>query len=207
MLASWEISSFPKCQYHVFLSHCAEDRDWLVDPLYDRLSRLRIVAWFDRTHFGPGGDPHEKLRENILLSRHTVFLVTEGMLTQGRGWACVEKAYTGLLQENLRSRTTQLCRIELPLFFLPTSSVTFDRSVWSTVRSSGVYHGPGDGDPVEWAAAQVARFVYSETKRGRSLGADLEIDPTLIDGRPGLIDRVCATYPFLDAPPLPGQPN
>ena len=37
VLVFWTISSFPDCQWHVFLSHCREDRARLVDLLLDSL--------------------------------------------------------------------------------------------------------------------------------------------------------------------------
>ena len=33
MPARWQISHWPKCEFHVFLSHCAEDREHFVIPL------------------------------------------------------------------------------------------------------------------------------------------------------------------------------
>lgn len=203
MLALWEISTFPKCRYHVFLSHCAEDREWLVVPLLERLQRRQIVAWIDRDHYGPGGDPYEKLRENILLSRHTVFLITEGMLSQSRGWTALEKAYAGLLQDNLRCGATELCRVELPLLFLAKGHDVFPRTVWLPLESKGVYHGTRDGEPLDWAEDQIVRFVYAEARRGLALGEALEQDPRFNDKRPGLADRVSATYPSLDPMPTP----
>jgi hypothetical protein len=43
----WQISSFPRCEYHVFLSHCALDRQEMVHPVYDELKRRGIIlsAW------------------------------------------------------------------------------------------------------------------------------------------------------------------
>jgi hypothetical protein len=55
MPAPWSLSSFPTCRYHVLLSHCAEDRDWLVAPLIERFESGWDHPLFDRHHY-PGWD-------------------------------------------------------------------------------------------------------------------------------------------------------
>lgn len=46
-----QITSYPRCEYHVFLSHCAIDRSALVHCVYDELMRKAIVPWLDREDY------------------------------------------------------------------------------------------------------------------------------------------------------------
>src|ERR1035437_7632999 len=133
MLPLWEIASFPHCEHHVFLSHCAEDRRWLVDPLHARLKSHQIIPWIDRHHYLAGTDPYEALREGVLKCRHIIFLITLAMLEQARGWANLEKGYAGILQDNLREGTVDLCHVEFPLFFVARDNPVLARSIWSPV--------------------------------------------------------------------------
>lgn len=199
MPARWSISHFPACQFHVFLSHCDEDRQWLVFPLRVRLQTLGISAWVDRHHYPAGTTPFEALREAILKCRHVVYLVTEAMLGQGRGWSVVEKSYAGLMQDSLTESGLELSHVELPLFFLSMHNAALPRAVWNSLRYRGRF-APGDVDHVAWAAEQIGRFVADEKARGLDFARDLDRDRQFrdrIDSRnqAGLIDRVCARYP------------
>ena len=40
MIGDWRVQSLPRCTHHVFLSHCAEDRVRLVQPVYNAYSNL-----------------------------------------------------------------------------------------------------------------------------------------------------------------------
>ncbi len=50
----WQIQSFPSCTHHVFLSHCREDREWLVFPLEEELRRRGVIPWLDRHEYPYG---------------------------------------------------------------------------------------------------------------------------------------------------------
>lgn len=198
MPARWTISHFPACQFHVFLSHCDEDRQWLA--LRERLEALGISAWVDRHHYPAGMTPFEALREAILKCRHVVYLVTEAMLSQGRGWSVVEKSYAGLLQDSLTEDGLELSHVELPLFFLSMRNADLPRAVWNSIRYRGRF-SPGHADYVAWAAEEIRRFVADEKGRGLEFARDLDRDLRFrerLDGRnqPGLIDRICARYPL-----------
>ena len=52
----WQITSYPRCEYHVFLSHCAVDRSTLVYPVYEDLMRRGIIPWLDREDYYYGRD-------------------------------------------------------------------------------------------------------------------------------------------------------
>ena len=82
----WQIASYPFCEFHVFLSHCAEDRDWLILPVYDALAQRGIIPWLDREDYYYGRDSRSALRDGLLRSRHVVFFITQAMLDNSRGW-------------------------------------------------------------------------------------------------------------------------
>ncbi len=114
----WQITAFPKCDYHVFLSHCAQDRDGLVHPVDAELRRRRIIPWLDREDYYYGRDSRSALRYGLLKSRHVAFFVTLAMMDYRRGWCPMELAYADLLQGNLLYPGDPLLNVELPLFFL-----------------------------------------------------------------------------------------
>ena len=194
----WQLQFFPRCSWHVFLSHCREDMEWLIDPLYEALRQEAIIPWLDR-HDYPYGRPSLKaLRDGVLKCRHTVFLVTDAMLDQPRGWGIVELVWAYLLEENLREADGDLQTIVLPLFFLRQDEERILRSVWQSIRDRAAFHGPQDGDPVEWAVRQISLFLQREAERGLDLAAGLEPDSreyARLKERPGLIERITNLYP------------
>lgn len=195
---------FPPCAHHVFLSHCAEDRERLVLPLYSTLRSQRFRPWIDRHDYPYGRTSFAALRDEILKCRHTVFLVTEAMLAQPRGWCVIELAWADVLQENLPTTSGVLQNIILPLFFVPQGHALLPRTVWQSVRDRGVFHRSEDGDEVAWAAQQIIRFIGREEDRGRDCSAWLRADKDSrerINARPGLARRIRA----LDPAPLPPE--
>ena len=67
----WQITSYPRCEYHVFLSHCARDRSDLVHRVYDELMRRKIVPWLDRDDYYYGRDSRTALRDGLLRDHDT----------------------------------------------------------------------------------------------------------------------------------------
>jgi hypothetical protein len=198
----WQITSFPKCDYHVFLSHCALDRDGLVYPVYAELQRRRIIPWLDREDYYYGRDSRSAVRDGLLKSRHVVFFVTLAMMDHRRGWCSMELAYADLLQANLLYPGGVLLNLELPLFFLDRADLELPRTVWGLVRDRGRFHHPSDGDSVTWAVDQIVQFL----RREQALTVDMA--KTLAPGepvyaqlsaRPGLIERVTK----FDPAPIP----
>lgn len=189
----WEITSFPRCEYHAFLSHCADDRDWLVHRVYDELQRRGIIPWLDREDYYYGRDSRTALRDGLLRSRHVVFFITAGMMRYTRGWCPMELAYANLLQANLLTAGGPLLNYELPLYFLDRADDELPRTAWAALRDRGRFHHPSDGDAVGWAVDQIEGFL----RREQSLATDLmkSMLPTRpirreLDRRPGLVDRV-----------------
>jgi len=117
----WKVDSYPVCTRHVFLSHCREDYDDLVRPVYDALKSEGVVGWLDREDYTYGRDSRTALRDGVLRSRHVVFFITPAMISTGRGWCVFELAYAEILQANLLHAGGPLLNVFLPLFFLPQS--------------------------------------------------------------------------------------
>jgi hypothetical protein len=194
----WQIQFFPACTHHLFLSHCREDRDRLVFPLYQALQREQVIPWLDRHEYPYGRTSFGALRDGILKSRHTVFLVTRGMLAQARGWGIVELAWADLLQENLHEPGGSLQNVILPLFFVPQTDEQLLRSVWQSIRDRAVFHTPEDGDPVAWAVREIRAFLAREAELGVDILAWLQQDSNArarVESRQGFFDRVIARYP------------
>lgn len=192
----WQVAACPKCEHHVFLSHCAEDRETLVSPVYDRLVAAGITPWLDREDYYYGRDSRSALRDGILRSRHVVFFVTEAMLTVARGWCVLELALTELLELSFRVRGGQLANVFLPLFLVPQSNAELPRSVWQLARDRGRFHV--GGDPVVWCGAEIGAFLHRERQLARDVARQVKADPArdmLLGQTPGLRDRVTKFHP------------
>ena len=198
----WQISSFPRCEYHVFLSHCALDRPTLVHSVYDELMRRRIVPWLDREDYYYGRDSRTALRDGLLKSRHVVYFVTLGMMDYRRGWCPMELAYSDLLQTNLIYAGGPLLNFELPLFFLDRTDAALSGTAWDTLRDRGRFHHPSEGDPVTWAVDQIVAFLHREQDlaldRAKVVVPGNPVHDALA-GRHGLVERVTQ----FDPSPIP----
>ncbi|MGH7174615.1 MAG: toll/interleukin-1 receptor domain-containing protein [Gemmataceae bacterium] len=203
MIGDWVIRHLPRCTHHVFLSHCAEDRDRLIVPVYEALEDRRYFPWLDKHHYPSGQAAFEALREGILHCRHVVYFVTARFLSQGRGWNSVENAYANLLQDNLHFQSLELCHVHLPLFFLPRDHVILHRSAWGTLLHRGRYYSSGrvDSGAAAWATEQIVAFIRQEENRGASLAEQIPNDPgyqRLLAAEPNLLRRImCADPPSI----------
>ena len=194
----WQVQFFPQCTHHVFLSHCREDREWLVRPLNAALQREAITTWLDLHDYPYGRTSFGGLRDGVLKSRHTVFLVTQAMLVQSRGWSLIERAWVHLLQENLCEAGGELQTVALPLFFVERSSELLLRSAWQAIRDRAAFHHPADGNPVAWATRQIVGFLLRQEQRGLDNSKWLAEDShakARLESRQGLVDRVLARHP------------
>ncbi|MFW6162543.1 MAG: toll/interleukin-1 receptor domain-containing protein [Planctomycetota bacterium] len=194
----WRLQFFPVCTHHVFLSHCREDRDSLVVPLYETLQKRGGLPWLDRHDYPYGRRSYEALRDGVLRCRHTVFLVTRAMLTQPRGWTILELAWADLLQENLREPGGELQAVAFPLFFVGRDSEGLLRSAWLPVRDRGVFCPPKSSDRVAWAAERVVAFLRQGEARGVDIASWLEQDSrarSRLSARPGILDRITCRNP------------
>lgn len=193
----WSIDYYPLCTHHVFLSHCAEDREDLVVPVYHALEAAGVIPWLDQVDYTYGRDSRTALRDGVLGSRHVVFFVTPAMISTGRGWCVFELAFAELLQSSLY-RGEPLVNLSLPLFFLRQADESLPRTVWQAARDRGMFLEPKGGPKaksarVGWAADAITRFLHNEEQRARSMAlrerADREFSTELT--RPaGLLERV-----------------
>ena len=136
MPAVWRIDYWPRCVAYVFLSHCAEDRETLVKPVYRELRRRGIAPWLDHYHYPVGRESIETLHEELLKARHVAYFITPAMLRQGRGWTSSERAFTATIQQQLRYNH-EIAHVELPLLFIPADDPIFQRSIWCSLRERG----------------------------------------------------------------------
>ena len=172
MPAEWKINYWPRCQKHVFLSHCAEDRDELVAPVYRELERRKVIPWIDRHHYPAATDAFEALREELLKCRHIVYFITPASLQQGRGWVSAERALSATIQQRLRYADQELAHFELPLLFVSPMDPVFHRSVWRALidKASHCPFPPAEGPHlwserhVEWTADQIENFIRQEDR-------------------------------------------
>ena len=194
----WQLRFFPRCTHHVFLSHCREDREHFVFPLYEALVERQIIPWLDKHDYPYGRTSFAALREEVLKSRHVVFLITAGMLAQSRGWGIVELAWADLLQENLREPGGVLQNIILPLFFVPQNHELLPRTVWQPFRERVPFYTPEDGNQVTWVVQQIVAFLAREAVRGLDNAAWLHQDAharARLNSRQGLVNRIKALHP------------
>ncbi len=198
----WQITSFPRCEYHVFLSHCAMDRDSLVYPVCEELKRRGIIPWLDRDDYYSGRDSRTALRDGLLRSRHVVFFITLGMMDYKRGWCPMELAYSDLLQSNLITAGGPLLNFEIPLIFLDRADPELPRTAWDALRDRGIFYRTTDGDPVLWAAKQITEFLQREQLLALDMSKVIvpgqRVYQTLSD-RNGLIERIT----HFDPSPIP----
>jgi hypothetical protein len=201
MVGDWKVRLFPRCTHHVFLSHCAEDRLRLVQPVYAALEDAKYQPWLDRHHYPVGTGAFEALREEILRCRHVVYFVTAPFLSQGMGWNSIENAYANLLQENLRFESYELCHVQLPLFFVRRDNVTLQRSAWAPLMPRGRFYPAArvDSGAMNWAAEEIGGFIRQEEKRGVLLATQVENDPSfkkLLKDEPNLLRRIMCADPL-----------
>ena len=173
----------------------------LVQPVYATLESAGRLPWLDRHHNPVGQGAFEALREEILRCRHIVYFVTAQFLSQGRGWNSAENAYANLLQENLRFGSFELCHVQLPLFFVPHSHATLQRSAWAPLVNRGRFYQPArvDSGAVNWAAREIESFVQQEERRGVLLADQVENDPAftpLLAAEPNLLRRIMCADPL-----------
>ena len=197
----WQLASFPKCRYHVFLSHCQEDREQLVRPVHEALTDARFESFLDVEDYYYGRDSRTALRDGILNSRHAVFFVTDAMLNTVRGWCVLELAFAELLESNFQYRGGKLANVVLPLFLISQTDPRLPRSVWQLVRDRGRFFDPhSDGDPVGWCHREIREFLVREaqvSKNVAQLALDNESLAVGLRETTGLFERVTKFQPRL----------
>jgi len=199
MPAQWRIEYWPCCVADAFLSHCAEDREGLVFPVFQELRNRGIVPWIDRHDYPVGRDAVEALREELLKCRHVVYFLTPAMLRQGRGWASAERILAGTIQQMLRYGDAEIAHVELPLMFVASDDPVFRRSIWRALvdRAGQCPHAvaseharilPARFDDgmrqwqdahVQWAANMIESFIRQEERWAVELAMRFDQDHRL----------------------------
>ena len=205
----FKVQSFPKCKYHLFLSHSREDHDSLVRPVYDALNRWQITSFLDVEDYPLGRDSRSALKVELLLSRHVVFFITEAMVASPRGWCILELAYSEILQSMMQIPSGHVCNYILPLFLVTQSNESLPRSVWQLLRDRGVFVPDSilAADLPSWVVQQVAKFLRKERDYQLSMARLSLLDPVwkqelrMVTGR---FDRATKFHPSRIA--LPDTP-
>lgn len=197
----WQVASYPKCEFHVFLSHCQEDRDRLVRPVHESRLAKGFKPFLDIEDYYYGRESRAALRDGILDSRHVIFFVTDAMLNSARGWCVMELAFAELLDANLTHRGGKLANVFLPLFLVPQSDPRLPRSVWQLIRDRGRFCDMSEvSDTVLWCHQQIDEFLRREAKTTRNLAQIALQNPTFSDDLQrvvGLQRRVTKFQPSL----------
>lgn len=192
--------SFPKCKNHIFLSHCQEDRDSLVRPVYEALAKEGVVSFIDVADYYYGRDSRSALKDGILDSRHVIFFITDAMLNNARGWCVFELAFSELLDSNFHFRGGKLATAFLPLFLIPQIDDRLPRSVWQAVRDRGRFVDPTETDLVTWCCLQIREFLQRESRLSKNWAKLAKEDNELSDDLKrvsGRLDRVTKFQPRL----------
>lgn len=224
MPSRWEILFWPHCDRHVFLSHCQEDREGLVLPVFEDLRRRGVLPWIDRHHYPLARNALQALREDLLRCRHVVYFLTPSALRNGRGWMATERSFAEAIQRRM-TYGDEIAHVELPLRLLPSNDPPFQRSVWRALADK-CPDVPADllrtgrckqffarliepltgtaplashwsDKHVKWCAETIMRFVTREEQWAIELGTRIEQDPGLERHfeDPMLHERVLALSP------------
>lgn len=202
MPASWSIENWPPCEFHVFLSHCAEDRERLVLPVYKHLQSEGVTPWIDRHDYPSRRNPFEALRENRLRCRHVVYLITPAMPRQPRGWTVVERTCAELIQQRMHHESFDLQSVELPLFLVDRSHPALVRSIWSTLADRGRFIRPRKRR-IPWCVAETVRYLLQEQRVAEEIASLIARNSKLrarLAGDDNLRLRVVGAIPE----PIPG---
>ncbi|HUQ69486.1 MAG TPA: toll/interleukin-1 receptor domain-containing protein [Planctomycetaceae bacterium] len=202
MVADWEISHWPIPAFHAFLSHCAEDREALVMPVYQLLVKDGCIPWIDMHDYPVGKDPFDALRDSLLRSRHVIYFITRNYLRQGRGWCATERAYAEVIQQHFRLRSAVLWDYELPLVFVSRDEEPLLRSTMNPIMSKAItcpFGARHRMKQVAWCAEQIRRLIQQQYALTDSLIERLEADRELrseLDRSHGLRQRLVSNAPI-----------
>jgi TIR domain-containing protein len=209
MIGSWVIDHWPVLGFDVFLSHCAEDRDELVIPVFERLRDLSVLPWIDRHLFPIAVDPLDALRANLLRCRHVIYIVTPKLLKQGRGWCAAERSFAELIQRQFQFAASSLWTFEVPLLFVDPTEVIFRRSVYAPLLPrTQSYAGrfQRGQSRVDWAVATIQALLQQQHAETDRLTDQLTADVDLghyVDSRSGLRIRLSSHLPIPIPIPVP----
>lgn len=164
MPSAFHIHPWPEPKYHTFLSHAAEDRDRLVEPVRQELLSRNVTPWFDQTEYPSGMEPIYTLQESLLKCLHVVYFVTSSNVNQGRGWSSAERTLSSRIESHLSSGPDTLHNFQLALFFTPHAHVQTMRSIWDPLRKNGITtsYQVGSKQSIMWAADEITKFLTEQ---------------------------------------------
>ena len=137
----WQLQFFPACTHHVFLSHCREDREWLVFPLFQALQQEKIIP-VDRHDYPYGRNSFGALRMGSWKSRHTVFLVTRAMLCAAAWLGIIETVWAESCRRILASLAACFKTSFFPCFSFHKTICQLLRSAWQPIRECACFYAP-----------------------------------------------------------------
>ena len=204
MSADWKIEHWPELTHDAFLSHCREDKDDLVFPVFQQLALANVFPWFDWQDYPVGMKSLEALRQELVKCRHVIYFITPNLLKQGRGWCAVERSCSDLIQRHFEFSSSTLWNFELPLVFLPRNSSSLKKlvpTVWLPVLERGVWFDARSDQrlgQVEWATEQIQLLLQQQRASQQATTHRLQSDPALhqaLQRVPGLADRITSAMP------------
>lgn len=205
MSADWRIEHWPPLEHDVFLSHCREDKEDLVLPVFQQLAMQNVLPWFDWQDYPLATKSLEALRSGLLKCRHVIYFITPSFLRQGRGWCAVERSYSDLIQQHFVFGNATFWNFELPLVFLPRKKASHEKlatTVWLPVMERGIWfdaRANREMTPVDWAVEQIKSLLQQQRAELNGLEQRLQTDNSLqthLDNYTGLKKRLTSTMPF-----------
>jgi len=198
MPSSAKIQWWPEPRFHAFLSHSAEDRSRLVEPVRQELLARCITPWFDQTEYPAGMDPFYTLQESLLDCLHVVYFVTHANVSQGRGWSASERTISTNIQSHFISGPDTLHNYQLALYFTPQTHTETMKSVWNPLRQYGrtTNHRVGSQNSIKWAADTIEEFLKDQYQHRLGTLHKIAQDSSLKQ----FVDKHQGLHPWLQAP-------
>jgi TIR domain-containing protein len=178
--SDWTPKFWPRVAFHVFLSHSAEDRLSLINPVDRELRTKQIIPWVDYHKYPAGRNPMEALRTEVLRCRHVVYFITNAVLKQGRGWTATERAFVDQMQSRLHFNGVEFQHVELPLIFTEPNDPSLLRSVWSPLIPKAKFFRLSRRkreSRVAWSVRTIEQFLQEEESWATVVGSRLATDP------------------------------
>lgn len=94
--------------YDVFICHASEDKDDIVRPLADALTKENIVVWYDEFELKPGDSLRESIDRGLAKSRHGLVVLSHAFFE--KRWP--QRELNGLVAREMRGEE----RVIIPLW-------------------------------------------------------------------------------------------
>jgi hypothetical protein len=137
----------PEREWDVFISHAAEDKDAVAQPLADALRRSGVKVWLDRQELQLGDSLSEKIDEGLSKSHFGVVILSKAFFS--KHWPRRELA-------GLRAREESGRKVILPIWHEINKA---EVSEFSPILADALAATTANG--IDDAATQVVRSVFS----------------------------------------------